>query len=112
MQAIKAANLGLRFLLELCALAALGYWGFQVGRGPLAKVALDLGAPALAAVVWGLFVAPNASVAVPHAAHLGLQVLVFGLAVAGLAVAGHPALAGAFGGVVVLNGLLMYTWGQ
>ncbi|HEX5503581.1 MAG TPA: YrdB family protein [Thermomicrobiales bacterium] len=109
---VKAGNLAARFLLELCALAALGYWGFRVGQGPLAKVALGLGAPLLAAVVWGLFVAPRASIAVPHAAHLGLQVLVFGLAAAGLAVAGHPALAGAFGGVVALNGLLMYAWAR
>ncbi|HET8627591.1 MAG TPA: YrdB family protein [Thermomicrobiales bacterium] len=112
MEIVKAGNLGARFLLELCALVALGYWGFKAGDGPLAKVALGLGAPLLAAVVWGLFVAPNASVAVPHAAHLGLQVLIFGLAAAGLAAAGRPALAGAFGGAVVFNGLLMYAWGQ
>jgi hypothetical protein len=112
MEIVKAGNLGARFLLELCALVALGYWGFKVGVGPLAKVALGLGAPLLAAVVWGLFVAPQATVAVPHAAHLGLQVLVFGLAAGGLAAAGRPALAGAFGVVVVLNGLLMYAWAQ
>ena len=32
MEIIKAANLALSFLLELCALAALGYWGFQTGQ--------------------------------------------------------------------------------
>jgi hypothetical protein len=34
---ILHANLLVRFLLELCALASLGYWGFQTGTGPLAK---------------------------------------------------------------------------
>ena len=29
---MKAINLGVRFLLELCALAALGYWGFVTGQ--------------------------------------------------------------------------------
>ena len=31
LEVIKAANLALRFLLELCALGALGYWGFKTG---------------------------------------------------------------------------------
>ena len=30
---LKYANLALAFLLELCALAALGYWGFVTGGG-------------------------------------------------------------------------------
>src|SRR5689334_23481657 len=60
MNTLHAANLGLRFLLELCMLAALGYWGFQAGDGPVLKIVLGLGAPLLAAVVWGLFIAPRA----------------------------------------------------
>ena len=31
MEVIKAVNVALRFLLELCVLAALGYWGFKSG---------------------------------------------------------------------------------
>ncbi len=30
-----AANDGLRFLLELCVLVALGYWGFRTGERPV-----------------------------------------------------------------------------
>jgi Protein of unknown function (DUF2568) len=33
MRAIANANLGLRFLLELGALAAVGYWGWQTADG-------------------------------------------------------------------------------
>src|SRR5258706_4542265 len=55
-----AANEALAFLLELAALAALAAWGFAVGDGGLAKAALAIGAPLLAAVVWGLFAAPRA----------------------------------------------------
>ena len=62
---IKGATLALRFLLELCALGALGYWGFKTGGGALAKVGLGLGVPLVAAVVWGTFVAPKALVKVP-----------------------------------------------
>ena len=38
---IKGLNLGLRFVLELCLLAALGYWGFRVGSGPVLKAILE-----------------------------------------------------------------------
>jgi hypothetical protein len=59
-QAFHWANLALAFLLELCALGALGYWGVRTGDGLVAKVALGLGAPFCAAVLWGLFAAPRA----------------------------------------------------
>ena len=39
-QAFHWANLALAFLLELCALAALGYWGVLTGGGPVTKTAL------------------------------------------------------------------------
>ena len=52
------ANLTVAFLLELCALAALGYWGLRTASGPATKAALGIGAPLLAAVLWGLFAAP------------------------------------------------------
>ena len=40
------ANLVVRFVLELCALAALCYWGFWAGDGPLVGLVLGLGAGA------------------------------------------------------------------
>jgi hypothetical protein len=49
---LKASNLGMRFVLELCALAALGYWGFKTGHGIFLKVILGLGAPLAAATIW------------------------------------------------------------
>ena len=51
LEVIKGANLLLRFLLELCALGALGYWGFTTGSATITKVALAVGAPLVAAVV-------------------------------------------------------------
>lgn len=35
---LKNANATLAFLLELCVLVALGYWGFQTGQGTIAKI--------------------------------------------------------------------------
>ncbi len=48
LELIKGANLALRFLLELCALGALGYWGFKTGNTTIAKIALGVGAPLVA----------------------------------------------------------------
>ncbi len=112
MELIKGANLALRFLLELCALGALGYWSFKTGSGALATTALGIGAPLVAAVVWGTFVSPNAPVQLPGLLVLILQVLVFGSAAAGLVATGHRTLALAFVVIAVINALLMYVWRQ
>ena len=56
---LLVASLALQFLLELAALAALGYWGSTSGDGTFAHVALAIAAPVLAAVVWGMFGFPR-----------------------------------------------------
>ena len=60
MAVVQAINLGLRFVLELCLLAALGYWGFQLEQSWPVRILMGIGAPLLAAVLWGTFVAPKA----------------------------------------------------
>ena len=57
---LKGLLLAIRFGLELAALAALGYWGIETGDGAVTKIVLGLGAPLVAAVLWGLFVSPKA----------------------------------------------------
>ena len=112
MMVIKSANLALRFLLELGVLGALGYWGFRTGDGTLMKWILGLGAPILAAVVWGTFVAPKAAVALSAPLHLLVELAVFGLATLALYRAGQANLAAAFGLIYVINRILMTIWGQ
>ncbi len=109
---MQSLNLALRFLLELGLLAALAYWGFQTGVGLPARLGLGLGAPLLAAVVWGLFVAPASRRRVPLPWRLVLEAALFGAAVAGLAAAGQPTVAWAFGLLVVVNTALMLAWKQ
>ncbi len=94
---VKSANLALRFLLELCALGALGYWGFKTGNAMISKIVSGVGAPLVAAIVWGTFVSPQAPVQLPGLVVLILQVLVLGLAAAGLLATGHRTLALVFG---------------
>ena len=106
------ANLVLRFLSEVCALAALFYWGMRVGGGPFASIVLGLGAPLLAAVVWGLFAAPRARVPLPLAGRLAVELVFFGSAAAGLWATGHFVLAVALLGMAVVNRVLIQAWRQ
>ena len=55
---LRSVNLGVRLLCELALLVALAVWGFHVGSGLASDLVLGLGAPLLAAVVWGRWVAP------------------------------------------------------
>ncbi|MTD58104.1 YrdB family protein [Amycolatopsis pithecellobii] len=100
---MRLLNEGLAFLLELLALAALAYWGFTAGHGIGWKIGLGVGAPVVAAVVWGLFAAPRATFSLPVAAVLVVKALVFGAAVAVLFLTGNIVIAAVFAVLVVAN---------
>ena len=106
------ANLVLRFVLELCALAALFYWGWWSGEGTFAGLALGLGAVLLAAVFWGLFAAPRARVRVPLSGRLAVELAFFGSAATGLYATGHSAPAALLFGLAVCNRALIQAWRQ
>jgi hypothetical protein len=109
---VKAANLGVRFLLELCALAALGVCGWQVPDQIVASVLLAIAAPLLAAAVWGRWVAPKAGHRLDDPARLGVELLVFGAAVVGLLVADQPGWALALAVAYAVNVSLGFAWRQ
>ena len=109
---IHSANLGLRFILELCALAALGWWAYRTGGTTLARLARAGGAVLGTAVVWPAFIAPDASIPAPGPVRAVLQVLVFGAATAALVRLRRPVLASIFGASVLVNAALMAAWGQ
>ena len=112
MSALKNANLALRFLLELCALAALGYWAFATQPGWLLKWLLGIGLPLLAAVVWGVFGSPRASIPVRGLGQIALEVLVFGSGALALALAGRPLLGALFAALLIINRVLVSVWGS
>ncbi|HEX8995318.1 MAG TPA: YrdB family protein [Ktedonobacterales bacterium] len=93
LKALIVGNLALAFLLELCMLVALVAWGLHAGSGTGAKILLGVGAPLVAAVVWGVLMAPRAAVRLPRAIHLALYIVIFGVAALALASAGYPTLA-------------------
>jgi hypothetical protein len=103
---MKEANLAVRFLLELCLLAALAYAGLQV------NIALAIFAPLVAAVVWGLFVSPKARFPLSRALWMGVQVVLFGAAVVGLVASGQGVLGLIFGVAVAVNLALVLIWSE
>ena len=105
-------NLALRFVLELCALGALGYWGSRAGGGPVSGSVLALGTPLVVAVAWGIFVAPRARVSLPLAGRLAVELAVFGSATAALYATGHHSLAAALLIVAAANRALIHHWRQ
>jgi hypothetical protein len=112
MATLRAANLGLRFILELCMLAALAYWGFQSGEGTLRHVVLGIGVPLLAAIYWGIFVSPKATFHLPLLAKLIFEIVVFGLAIVALYASGQHLLAIIFAVVAIVSRSLLLLWPQ
>jgi hypothetical protein len=112
MKLVQLLNLGLRFLLEVCALLIFGYWGFKTGGNPLMKFLLGLGAPLLVAVVWGTFLAPKSALRLPNPWLFLLELVIFALACWALYSAGSVNLSIAFGALYIFNKILMLIWRQ
>lgn len=77
-----------RFVSEMAMLAALAFVGWRLGDGGFPGVLLALSMPVVAAVAWGAFVGPRAARRLNDPVRLGLELVLFGVAVAGLAVYG------------------------
>lgn len=107
-------NLGLRFLLEVLALMALGYWGWSQGDGA-SRYLWAVGGPLLLAIIWGTFRVPEdpsasgrALIPVRGVVRLLLELFVFGLATWALFDAGASSLAALFGAMVLLHYTVSY----
>jgi len=78
-------NLTLRFLLELSAMIAMGYWGWTQHEGP-SRWLWMIGIPVIAAILWGTFAVPDdpsrsghAPIPTPGAVRLLLELLFFAI---------------------------------
>jgi hypothetical protein len=109
---LKNANLTLALFLELGVLVALGYWGFHTGQGTLAKIALGIGVPAVAVVVWACFGAPRAAWRLQGFWFFILRIIFFGSAVVALFAAAQRGLGVIFALLFVVNIALIYLWAQ
>src|SRR4051794_26844750 len=93
MRAFAAVNLTLRFVLELCALAALCFCGATSPYGPVGDVLLAVGAPLVAGTAWGLFASPKAAErGVRAPLRWTVELAVFAAATVALLAAGRPVL--------------------
>jgi Protein of unknown function (DUF2568) len=103
---MKVAIGVVRFLLELCMLAAFAVWGATV------NVAVAIAAPVAAIVVWGIWMAPKSDRRLAERQRLPLEIVLFGLATAALAAADHAAAAIAFGVVAAVDTALVHAVGE
>ena len=104
---LQALNIALRFMLELLALVAVGYWGFTLSTPLGMRILGGLGLPILLATAWAVFRVPGDGgepiVVVTGPVRLLLEAAVFGTALALLVTAGAPRLAAAFALVLLLH---------
>lgn len=109
---VKNANLLVAFLLELAVLGSLVYWGFHTGTNLALKIAAGIGIPVVFAVAWGMFAAPNASLALHGIGRFVFEVVWFGSGAVALAAADLVVLAGVFTVVAVVSKILATVWHQ
>ena len=107
-------NLALRFLLELTAIAAAGYWGWHQHDG-WSAILLAIGIPVALAAVWGVFNVSgdpsrsgNAPVVVPGSLRLFIELCVFSFGAWAIFDLGMGLAGIVFGSTVLAHYLISY----
>ncbi|MCK4726725.1 MAG: YrdB family protein [Anaerolineales bacterium] len=104
-------NLALRFILELVALFALGYWGWTQHAG-LARLIWTIGLPLVAAILWGTFRVPDdpgkAPVPIPGFLRLLLELVILGIATWAFFASGLQTVGIIYGIIVLIHYLVSY----
>ena len=109
---MKTANMGVLFLIELGALAAVGAYGFT--RDVSAPLAWLLGLVGLAVMIttWALFGSPKARYKTRGATRVAFETVWFGAGVVALALSGAYVWAIVFALVCVASKTLAVNWSQ
>lgn len=100
-------NLALRFMVEMAAYAALGYWGASNPIPLLGRVALAALAPLAAMVLWSRLLAPKARWRLRDPLAVVSELAIFAGAAVALGVAGPVGPSEAFIAVAVINTILV-----
>lgn len=108
---MKAINLAVRFLLELCALAAMAYAGYHTPLLEAGRVALAIAGPLALAVLWGLFAAHKAKYPPSRFWKALLGVVLLESAAVALVLVGQGVLAAVFAAVILVNSGVLYLLG-
>ncbi|PKO14323.1 MAG: hypothetical protein CVU39_14900 [Chloroflexi bacterium HGW-Chloroflexi-10] len=109
---LKWLNLLVRFILEICMLIAIGYWGVVTGNTVLIKILLGVLGPVVYATIWGFWMAPKAKRRLKGVWFLGVELVLFGSAIMVLYATGQNQIALIFALVYLLNRLLLTFWKQ
>jgi len=109
MMLLRNINLGLRFILELAALASVCYWGATIRAGTGMRTVAAIGLPLLVAVVWGIFISPKATVPTGRVGRAGLGLVVFLIAAWLLRERGRDMLALAYAVLAIASSLALYA---
>ncbi len=107
---IEMLNIGLRFLIELIGLIIYGYWGFRVGNTSIQKGLLCILIPLVIACIWGLFGSPKANISLSAPTHFILEMFIFLLPVVLLMNVNKIGLAYVFGGIFIVNKILLHYY--
>ena len=111
MAGLKTANLGLKFLLELVAIAAFVYWG--ASHSPvIVAVILAIAVPAAFVAAWGLWAAPRSPRRLRRHARVPFELGCFALAALALIAAGATVAGIAYALVAAVNAGLLAALGQ
>jgi hypothetical protein len=112
MDGLKAANLGLAFLLEIAMLVALGFAGWAATPIWWLRYILLIGLPALAIVLWAVWAAPKSAKRLPPAGLVLFKTLIFGITTFLLWASMQPVAAAMFGGIAAVHLLLVVAFRQ
>ena len=107
-------NLALRFLLEMAALIAIGFWGWEQYEG-LVQYIIAFGLPIILATMWGIFAVPNdpsrsgkAPIPIPGLVRLLFELAFFTLATWSLLYMGDTKLSWIAGCSVAFHYIISY----
>ncbi len=107
-------NLIFRFILELCALTAIGIWSWNQSDG-FVGIVLSIGIPIILAAIWGVFAVPDdpsrsgaAPVIVSGIVRLIIELAIFTFAIWSLYNIGSISSSKILGIAVLLHYILSY----
>ena len=109
---MRAANLALRFALELAAIAALVAFGLSLDASVAVRVVVAVAAAAAFIAVWGRWRAPKSGQRLADREGLVLELVLFAAATAALIAAGSAVLAAIFAALVIINEVLLQAFDQ
>lgn len=108
---VAAANLGLKLLLEVVAVAAFAYWGAGTGGMPMSLI-LAIAVPVAVIAAWAAYAAPKSARRLPAQTRIPFELAVFVAAVLALLAAGASGPALVMAVLVALNAIGLTAFGQ